>query len=168
MASILLEKDPAEVTGRGAGLSSAGLDHKIEVIRQAIRVNSPNRGDILDVLAKVGSLDIAGMIGCYIGGALCRVPVLIDGFISSVAALGASKLAPACIPYMRATHCSAEPAGRMLLEALGMEAPLHAGMHLGEGTGAVTAYSLYKHALALYHGLPGWNESRVEAYEHLK
>ena len=168
MASILLEKDPAEVTGRGAGLSSAGLDHKIEVIRQAIRVNHPDEDDVLDVLAKVGSLDIAGMIGCYIGGALCRVPVLIDGFISSVAALCASKLAPACVPYMRATHCSAEPAGRMLLEALGMEAPLHAGMHLGEGTGAVTAYSLYKHALALYHGLPGWNESRVEAYEHLK
>ncbi len=66
------------------------------------------------------------------------------------------------------THCSAEPAGRLLLEALGMEAPIQAGMHLGEGTGAVTAYSLYQYAFALYEGLPGWNDAKVEAYEHLK
>ena len=168
MASVLLEKDPAEVTGRGAGLTSAGLEHKIEVIRQSIRVNEPDKEDILDVLSKIGSLDIAGMLGCYIGGAVAGVPVLIDGFISSVAAYCAARLAPACRPYMAATHCSAEPAGRMMLDALGLEAPLQAGMHLGEGTGAVTAYSLYKYALALYNGLPSFAEASVEQYEHLK
>ena len=141
MASVLLSKDPAEVTGRGAGLSTAGLEHKME---------------------------IAGMIGCYIGGAIAGVPVLIDGFISSVSAYCAAKLAPACKAYMVATHCSAEPAGKMMLDALGMEAPLHAGMHLGEGTGAVTAYSLYKYALALYNGLPSFAEGNVEQYEHLR
>ena len=166
MASVLLSKDPAEVTGRGAGLSTAGLEHKIEVIRQAIAVNKPDKDDILDVLSKVGSLDIAGMLGCYLGGAIVGVPVLIDGFISSVAAYCAVKLAPACRPYLVATHCSAEPAGKMMLEALGMEAPIHAGMHLGEGTGAVTAYSLYKYALALYHGLPSFAEGNVEEYTH--
>lgn len=94
MAAVLLDKDVAEVTGRGAGLSSAGLEHKIEVIRRAIEVNQPDKNDILDVLSKVGSLDIAGMIGCYLGGAMLRVPVLIDGFISSVSAYCAAQLAP--------------------------------------------------------------------------
>ena len=167
IASVLLSKDPAEVTGRGAGLSSQALEHKIEVIRQAIAVNQPDKDDILDVVSKVGSLDIAGMIGCYIGGAVMGVPVLIDGFISSIAAYCAAKLAPACRPYMVATHCSAEPAGQMMLDALGMKAPIQAGMHLGEGTGAVTAYSLYKYALALYNGLPSFGEAKVEQYQHL-
>ena len=167
IASVLLSKDPAEVTGRGAGLSSQALEHKIEVIRQAIAVNQPDKDDILDVVAKVGSLDIAGMIGCYIGGAVMGVPVLIDGFISSIAAYCAAKLSPACRPYMVATHCSAEPAGQMMLDALGMKAPIQAGMHLGEGTGAVTAYSLYKYALALYNGLPSFKEAKVEQYQHL-
>lgn len=167
IASVLLSKDPAEVTGRGAGLSSQALEHKIEVIRQAIAVNQPDKDDILDVVSKVGSLDIAGMIGCYIGGAVMGVPVLIDGFISSIAAYCATKLSPACRPYMVATHCSAEPAGQMMLDALGMKAPIQAGMHLGEGTGAVTAYSLYKYALALYNGLPSFREAKVEQYQHL-
>lgn len=167
IASVLLSKDPSEVTGRGAGLSSQALEHKIEVIRQAIAVNQPDKDDILDVVAKVGSLDIAGMIGCYIGGAVMGVPVLIDGFISSIAAYCAAKLSPACRPYMVATHCSAEPAGQMMLDALGMKAPIQAGMHLGEGTGAVTAYSLYKYALALYNGLPSFKEAKVEQYQHL-
>lgn len=167
IASVLLSKDPSEVTGRGAGLSSQALEHKIEVIRQAIAVNQPDKDDILDVVAKVGSLDIAGMIGCYIGGAVMGVPVLIDGFISSIAAYCAAKLSPACRPYMVATHCSAEPAGQMMLDALGMKAPIQAGMHLGEGTGAVTAYSLYKYALALYNGLPSFGEAKVEQYQHL-
>lgn len=168
MAAVLLGKDVAEVTGRGAGLSSAGLEHKIEVIRRAIEENQPDQEDILDVLSKVGSLDIAGMIGCYIGGAIVRVPVLIDGFISSVAAYCAAKLAPACKAYMVPTHCSAEPAGRMMLDALDMTAPIQAGMHLGEGTGAVTAYSLYQYALALYNGLPSFAEGNVEEYTHQK
>ncbi len=168
MAAVLLGKDVAEVTGRGAGLSSTGLEHKIEVIRRAIEENQPDQEDILDVLSKVGSLDIAGMIGCYIGGAIVRVPVLIDGFISSVAAYCAAKLAPACKAYMVPTHCSAEPAGRMMLDALDMTAPIQAGMHLGEGTGAVTAYSLYQYALALYNGLPSFAEGNVEEYTHQK
>lgn len=167
IASVLLSKDPAEVTGRGAGLSSQALEHKIEVIRQAIAINQPDKDDILDVVSKVGSLDIAGMIGCYIGGAVMGIPVLIDGFISSIAAYCAAKLSPACRPYMVATHCSAEPAGQMMLDALGMKAPIQAGMHLGEGTGAVTAYSLYKYALALYNGLPSFREAKVEQYQHL-
>lgn len=92
MAAVLLDKDVAEVTGRGAGLSSVGLEHKMEVIRRAIEVNQPDKNDILDVLSKVGSLDIAGMLGCYLGGAMVGVPVLIDGFISSISAYCAVQL----------------------------------------------------------------------------
>lgn len=168
MASVLLSEEVELMTGRGAGLSSEGLERKIRVIKRAIEVNRPDKEDILDVLSKIGSLDIAGMTGCYIGAAFCRVPALIDGFISSVAAYSAAALAPECKAYMVPTHCSAEPAGRLMLEALGMEAPIQAGMHLGEGTGAVTAYGLYQYAFALYDGLPGWNDGKVEAYEHLK
>jgi nicotinate-nucleotide--dimethylbenzimidazole phosphoribosyltransferase len=168
MASVLLSQEVEMMTGRGAGLSSEGLERKIAAIKRAIAVNQPDKNDILDVLSKVGSLDIAGMIGCFIGAAVYRVPALIDGFISSVAAYSATLLAPACKPYMVPTHCSAEPAGQLMLNALGMEAPVHAGMHLGEATGAVTAYSLYKYAFALYDGLPSWNDGKVEAYEHLK
>ena len=138
------------------------------MIRRAIEVNQPDKNDILDVLSKVGSLDIAGMIGCYLGGAMLRVPVLIDGFISSVSAYCAAQLAPESKAYMVPTHCSAEPAGRMKLDALGMTAPIQAGMHLGEGTGAVTAYSLYQYALALYNGLPSFAEGNVEEYTHQK
>lgn len=166
MAAVLLEQPVEKMTGRGAGLSSAGLERKIDAIKRAITVNQPDKKDILDVLSKIGSLDIAGMMGCYIGGAICRVPVLIDGFISSVAAYGAAMLAPACKPYMVATHCSAEPAGRMMLDALGLKAPIQAGMHLGEGTGAVAAYSLYKYALAVYEKMPSFDAGNVEAYEH--
>ena len=87
VASVLLERPVEEMTGRGAGLSNEGLTRKIAVIRQALACNQPDRDDILDVLCKVGGFDIAGMCGIFLGGALYRVPVLIDGFISAVAAL---------------------------------------------------------------------------------
>lgn len=168
MAAVLFSQEVEAVTGRGAGLSTPGLERKIAVIKKAIALNQPDKNDILDVLSKVGGLDIAGMLGCFIGGAVCRVPVLIDGYISSIAAYGAQMLAPACRPYMAATHCTAEPAGKMVLEALGLQAPIQAGMHLGEGTGAVTALNLYRNAFALYDGLPSFAEGHVEQYEHQK
>ena len=92
VASVLLGKNAEEVTGRGAGLSSEGLKRKIRVIRQALEKNDPDSGDVLDVVAKVGGYDIAGMCGLFLGGAIYRIPVLIDGFISSVAALCAVRL----------------------------------------------------------------------------
>lgn len=166
--SVLQQLPPEQVTGRGAGLSGAGLRHKVEVIAKAIALHQPDRNDVLDVLSKVGGLDICGMAGAFLGGAVYHVPVLIDGFISSVSAYCAAQLAPESKAYMVPTHCSAEPAGRMMLDALGMTAPIQAGMHLGEGTGAVTAYSLYQYALALYNGLPSFAEGNVEEYTHQK
>jgi nicotinate-nucleotide--dimethylbenzimidazole phosphoribosyltransferase len=167
-AAVLLEQPVEVMTGRGAGLSSEGLKKKIAAIHQAIAVNQPDRRDVLDVLAKVGGLDIAGMIGCYIGAASLRTPVIMDGFISSVAAYMASLLAPAAKAYMVPSHCSAEPAGQLMLDALGMKAPLHAGMRLGEGTGGVTLLSLYQYALAIYDRMPSFAQGNVEEYTHQK
>ena len=167
VASVLLGSPVERVTGRGAGLSSEGLRRKIDAIRRAIDTNRPDPEDVPDVLAKVGGLDIAGLVGCYIGAALCQVPIVLDGFISSVAALAAVRLAPVCRDYMFPSHCSAEPAGKLVLDALGMEAYLNAGMYLGEGTGAVTVFPLFDTALAAYEKIPEFEEVHIKAYEHL-
>ncbi len=168
VASVLLDCPVEKVTGRGAGLSSQGLVRKIHAIKTAIAVNHPDPEDILDVISKVGGLDIAGMMGCCIGAGAAQVPVVLDGFISSVAALAAVDLAPGCRPYLFPSHCSAEPAGKMVLDALGMKAYINAGMCLGEGTGAVTAFHLFDTALEAYYKIPEFEQAHIEAYTHLK
>lgn len=151
--SMLLCRDIAEMTGRGAGLSDAGLMRKIAAISRAVKVNMPNPDDTLDVLSKLGGFDIAGLAGVLLGGALYGVPVLIDGFISMVAALVAVRLCPAAKPYLFASHVSAEPASGAALQALGLAPVLHAGMRLGEGTGAVAVIPLLDMALCVYNKL---------------
>ena len=167
IVSVLLGKDPAEVTGRGAGLTSEGLERKIQAIRTAIAVNQPDSADSLDVLHKVGGLDIAGLAGVFLGGAIHRVPVLVDGFISSAAALVAAAICPAAKDYMLASHASNEPAGRMVLETLGLTPFLHAGMCLGEGTGAVAVMPLLDMGAAVYREMCTFAATDIEAYEHL-
>ncbi len=167
-AAVLFHRQPEEVTGRGAGLSSQGLGKKIQVIRQAIEVNQPDPEDPIDIMAKVGGLDIAGMTGCFLGAAACRMPVWIDGFISGISACFAARLEPLAKEYMVATHCSAEPGGKMALDDLGLEPLLYAGMHLGEATGAAAMLPLLDQALNVYYGLPSFASGKVEAYQHLK
>lgn len=164
MASVFLNRKVEEVTGRGAGLSSEGLGRKIHAIAEAIRVNQPDPEDAVDVLAKVGGFDIAGMAGVFLGGALYRVPVVIDGFISCVAALTAKRICPLAEGYMIASHVSKEPAAKMLLEAIGKEAFLTCDMHLGEGTGAVTLYPLLDMSLAVYREMVPFDETEIETY----
>ena len=164
LVSVLLGQDPETVTGRGAGLSSEGLRKKVDAIRRGIAVNQPNPQDPIDVIAKVGGLDIAGLVGVFLGGALYHVPILIDGLISSVAALSATRLCPAVKGYMVASHVSNEPAGRLVMEALGLEAPIHAKMALGEGTGAVALIPLLDMALNLYHSMCSFEEYQIDAY----
>jgi len=165
-AAVVFEKEAEEVTGRGAGLSTAGLERKIAAIRRAIKVNQPDKTDAIDVISKVGGLDIAGMVGCYLGAAYYQLPILIDGFISAVAAYFAEMLCETSKEYMIATHCSAEPASRLVMERLGLHAPLQAGMHLGEGTGAIMGLSLIDQALNVYYHLTTWDGGHVEAYVH--
>lgn len=164
VASVLLDRPVEELTGRGGGLSDEGLVHKIEVIRRALRVNQPDREDIVDVLSKVGGFDIAGMCGMYLGGAVYGVPVLIDGVISAAAALCAVQLCPAAAKALLATHVSAEPASGLLLEAVGKKPVLTAQMHLGEGTGAVAAMPLLDMACAVYSSCNTFADCGVEEY----
>lgn len=164
MTSVLLGLAPEEVTGRGAGLSSEGLARKVAAIKRAIAVNDPDPDDAIDVLAKLGGFDIAGLVGIFIGGAVHRVPIVIDGFISMVAALTARRIAPKCAPAMLASHVSSEPAVTALVEELGLRPIIHAGMHLGEGTGAACLVPLLRMALSLYHGTT-FDETGIDAYE---
>ena len=165
VVSVLLGLDPAAVTGRGAGLSDAGLERKIRAIRKAIEVNQPDPEDPLDVLAKVGGFDIAALAGLFIGGAACGLPVVIDGFISAAAALLAAGIAPACRDYMLASHLSEEHAAAMVMEALDMDPVIRAGMHLGEGTGAVALFPLLDMAADIYEQMDTFEGIAVEQYE---
>ena len=167
IAAVLLDRPVEDMTGRGAGLSSEGLQRKIAAIRTAVSVNRPDPADALDVLHKVGGLDIAGLAGVFLGGALCRVPVLVDGFISSVAALTAARLCPACKDYMLGSHASEEPASKLVLSALGLRPVLYAGMRLGEGTGAVAVMPLLDMGLAVYREMTTFADTNIEAYQPL-
>lgn len=152
------------VTGRGAGLSDGGLRRKCAAIRRALEVNRPDPSDALDVLSKVGGFDIAGMVGVFLGGALYRVPVLIDGLISSISALIAARLCPNSRCVMLASHTSAEPAAETVLRELGLTAVLHAGMKLGEGTGAVCLMPLLDMALSVYDGSAAFADTGIGQY----
>lgn len=163
VVSVLLNLPVEQVTGRGAGLSTQGLRRKISAIRRGVEYNQPDPSDPVDVLAKLGGLDIAGMAGFYLGCALCHVPVILDGFISHAAALIAVRLCPAVKGYLLPSHLSDEPASRLVLEVLGLDPPIQAGMRLGEGTGAAALMPLLDMALAVYQA-PTFDELNMEAY----
>lgn len=165
--AALLQIPARQVTGRGAGLSTQGLERKIQVIEQALALHRPDPGDPLDVLSKVGGLDIAGMAGLFLGGGVYGIPVVIDGLISGVAALIAQRLAPGIEAYMLPSHQSAEPAGELVLSALGLTAPLRCGMCLGEGTGAVALFPLLDMVEAVYRETSTFAEISMEPYRTL-
>lgn len=165
VAAVMLGLPAEEVAGRGAGLSSDGLRRKIEVISAAIELHNPNPDDPLDVLAKLGGFDIAGMAGLCIGGAVHKIPIVLDGVISCVAALIACALHPGVKAAILPSHVSAEPAGRLVLERLGLDAPLHAGMRLGEGTGAVATFPVYDMVLACYDNMVVFADENMAQYE---
>lgn len=164
MTAVFLGVPVDQVTGRGAGLSTEGLNRKIAVIEKAIALHRPDPGDPVDVLSKVGGFDIAGLTGVFLGGAACGIPVVVDGFISAVAALTAIRIAPECAPYILTSHVSKEPAAVMLLEALKKEAFLTCDMCLGEGTGAVALFPLFDLAAEIYHRMSTFDEVEFETY----
>ena len=164
VASVLLGRPVAEMTGRGAGLSDAGLHRKIDALERGIARNHPDAADPLGVLAALGGFDIAGLCGVFLGGALEGVPILMDGFISSVAALCAVRLCPAAAKAVFASHVSAEPAAHMVLDALGKAPLITANLHLGEGTGAVASIPLWDMALAVYRGCYSFAEGGIAPY----
>ena len=167
MTAVYLGLDVETVTGRGAGLSSHGLQRKIHAIKQAIAVNQPDPEDPLDVLAKVGGLDIAGMCGLFLGGAAQQMPVVMDGFISQVAALTAVRLVPECADYILASHVSEEPGANILLKALEKDAFLTCGMRLGEGSGAVALFPILDFASDIYHKMSTFVQADIVEYQPL-
>lgn len=164
VASVLLGREPEELVGRGAGLSDAGLGRKTQAIRQAIAINAPDPADPIDVLQKVGGLDLAGLCGLCLGGAYSCLPVLLDGLIADVAALCAVRLCPRVADALLAAHLSAEPGAGCVLEALGLQGMISAGMRLGEGSGAVAALPLLDLALSVYQSGHTFAALGIEAY----
>lgn len=164
LACAVLNMPVRALTGRGAGLSDEGLNRKIRAIERALEVNRPDAEDAMDVLAKVGGYEIAGMTGAFLGGMIHRVPIVIDGVISAISALLAVKICPAAKKFMLPSHQSKEPAGRLIMDALGLEPVVHAGMALGEGTGAVMLFPLLDMALNVYRGTHTFDDLGMEAY----
>lgn len=164
VAAALLGRSPEETVGRGAGLSDEGLVRKRRAVAAALAVNRPDPADPMDVLCKVGGLDIAAMTGFYLGCAFRKLPVLLDGAISCAAALCAVRLCPQAEKSLLASHRPAEPCGRLLLEALGLEPVLDAGLRLGEGTGAVAAMPLLDMALSVYGEMHTFDGLGIPAY----
>jgi len=155
---------PAEATGRGTGIDDAGLRHKIAVIERALALHGPALGDspdAVDVLARLGGFEIGGLAGVVLGCAAHRVPVLVDGFIASAAALVAARIAPAAAGYCLASHRSVEAGHRAVLAALGPEPLLDLGLRLGEGTGAALAMHLVDAAVRVLRDMATFDSAGV-------
>ncbi len=150
-----------QLTGQGTGIVEERRQQKAAIIGRALAVNRPDATDPLDVLAKVGGLEIAGMAGIILGCAGAGIPVVIDGFISGAAALVAQSLAPLCREYMFASHLSQEPGHRIILEMLGLKPILHLDMRLGEGTGAVLTFSFIEAASRIINEMATFDEAGV-------
>ncbi len=161
IVSTITAAPPAEVTGRGTGIDEHTFEHKVRVIAESIEVNKPDPANALDVLTKVGGFEIGGLAGLILGVASLRKPVLIDGFISTAAALIAQGLAPAAADYMIASHRSVERGHRVALEHLNQRPLLDLDMRLGEGTGAALAMNLVEAAVRIMTEMATFEEAAV-------
>ena len=149
ITSLLTGKDLSTLVGMGAGLPPEKIVHKYNMIRRGIQCNAPDRKDPLDILSKVGGLEIGGIAGVILGAAAHKKPVLVDGFISGAAALLVAGLAPEAVPYMIFSHRSAEPGADAVSEKLQKKPLLDLGLRLGEGSGCACAMPLLDQACAV-------------------
>lgn len=146
IVSIICDKKPIEVTGMGANLPEDKVIHKAKIIEESINRRKPNPDDPIDILSKVGGLEIAGMAGVMLGCAKNHVPVVIDGFISTAAALIAYKINPLVLEYIIPSHASEEKGAKIASDYLGLKPPLNLGLRLGEGTGAAIMFNIVEAA----------------------
>ncbi|MBP7527908.1 MAG: nicotinate-nucleotide--dimethylbenzimidazole phosphoribosyltransferase [Syntrophorhabdaceae bacterium] len=161
IASVMTGASPADVTGKGTGISDDSLRHKIAVIEDAIAVNKPDPSDPVGVLAKVGGAEIGGIAGLILGAASRRIPVVIDGLISTAGAIIACSIEPAVGDYMFAAHNSVEIGHGIMLRSMGLKPVLDMGLRLGEGTGAALAMSLIEAGLKIYREMATFDEAGV-------
>ena len=160
--SVLLNLPASETVSRGGGVNDTGFLRKKEVIDGAIAAHKPDPSDPIDVLTKVGGFDIAGMAGAFLGAAAERLPVVIDGFISAVAALCAVRLNPACIDYMIPSHASMERGYGLAMQALGLDPMLMLNMRLGEGSGCPIAFEIVSAALDVLASMATFAEAAID------
>lgn len=168
VSAAVLGLSPREVTGRGAGLDSAGLSRKIAAVERALAFHKPDPKKPIELISKIGGFDIAAMTGLFLGGAVYHVPVVIDGVISAAAAALAILINENSRDYMLASHTSEEPAAKGLLNFIGVKAPINAGLRLGEGTGAALLLPLLDAALAVYNSSHSFESLDMERYVELK
>ncbi len=164
IAAVFTGKPVEYLVGKGVGSTPGGLENKIATIQKAISLNEPDPGDPVDVLAKVGGLDLAGLAGCFIGAAAYRLPIVIDGFISSAAALAAIRMNPDVREFVFASHCSAEPGSGLIMEAISIRPALNLGMRLGEGTGAALMFHIIDAAVAAYKEMGTFSDAEINDY----
>lgn len=158
------------VVGRGAGLTDEALERKKATVMQGVQLRRPDPNDPIDVLAKVGGLDIAGLTGTYLACAARRVPVVADGLISNVAALAAMRLAPEAVEYMIPSHLSCEPGAKLLGEITGLTPMLDMDMRLGEGTGCALMFAIIEASLRMIEEMGTFaalGKSRDEIGDHV-
>ena len=160
--SVLLEADVEAVTGRGGGITDQSFLRKKQVIKDAIAVNQPDKSDVIDVLAKVGGFDIAAMCGAFIGCAATRRPVVIDGFISAVAALCAYKLCPNAVQYFIPSHASYEIGYKLAMDAMHLQPLFLLGMRLGEGSGCPLAFEILDAACAVINDMATFDQAGID------
>ncbi|APM38101.1 nicotinate-nucleotide--dimethylbenzimidazole phosphoribosyltransferase [Clostridium kluyveri] len=167
VAAVLTGCNIKDVVGVGSGLTKEAFKNKIKIIEHCIDINKPKPWDPVDVLAKVGGFDIAGLVGCFLGAALYRIPIVIDGFISAAAALAAVKIKPEVKEFIFPSHGSAEPGSEEIMKELGLEPMLKLGMRLGEGTGAVLGFQLIDMAVTAYTEMGTFQAANIEPYKPL-
>ncbi|HOS70435.1 MAG TPA: nicotinate-nucleotide--dimethylbenzimidazole phosphoribosyltransferase, partial [Bacillota bacterium] len=161
VAMAFLGCSAEEAVGKGVGLTEEGYASKKSVIERAISINKPDPYDPIDVLSKVGGFDIAGMTGCFLGAAYCRVPIVIDGFISAAAALAAYRINPLVRDYIIPSHLSAEPGYSLVINEIGLEPLLDLNMRLGEGSGCPLAFNIIEAAEAIISDMATFEEATI-------
>ena len=167
VTAALLHSLASETAGRGAGLNDNGLSRKKQVIQEAIDRYDLYKADAFTVLRTVGGLDIAGLTGVFIGGAMYHVPIVLDGLISGAAALIAKRIIPGTEHFMIASHLGKEPAAKAILKEIGIKPVIHGDLALGEGTGAVMVFSLLDLAMSVYNGHTDFSCLEMAPYERL-
>lgn len=160
--NVLLDIDLQDVCGKGSGITDDMLENKKNVIRESIILNRPDKSDVIDVLSKVGGFDIAGLCGCFLGAAKNRVPIVIDGFIASVAALCACRLNKNVREFMFPSHLSMEPGAAHIMKELNIKPFLHMEMRLGEGSGCPLAFNIIDASLAIMNNMKTFQELKME------
>jgi nicotinate-nucleotide--dimethylbenzimidazole phosphoribosyltransferase len=161
LSAALLPADPIDVCGRGTGIDDAALARKIEVVRRSLERNEPSLGDPVGALAALGGFELAVLAGVCLGSAANGVPLLLDGFVTTAAALVAARLQPAATESMIAAHRSPEPGHALLLAELGLRPLFDLELRLGEGSGAALALPLVLAALALLRDMATFEEAGV-------